>query len=89
MVTEEKYVSTGSGSPMAYGLLEDAYAEGKTISENIQLGIRALQVAIKRDCASGDGVNLVTITKDGVRQYTEDEVAAIVDEKNHQKKRKA
>ncbi|VVB66057.1 Proteasome subunit beta [Candidatus Gugararchaeum adminiculabundum] len=76
-VTEEKFVSTGSGSPMAYGLLEDAYEDNTSVKDSIPLALRALSVAMKRDCASGDGITLFTITKDGVKEYSKDEIATL------------
>lgn len=39
-VTEEKFVSTGSGSPVAYGVLEPGYKEGMSINEAIPLVVR-------------------------------------------------
>lgn len=76
-VTEEKAVSTGSGSPVAYGVLETTYKEGKTIEENIPIALTALGAAIKRDCGSGDGIDLVTITHAGFKRYSEDEIKAL------------
>ncbi|MFH1285741.1 MAG: archaeal proteasome endopeptidase complex subunit beta [Candidatus Micrarchaeota archaeon] len=73
-VTEEKFVSTGSGSPMVYGVLEESYREGKSVKENLALAVRAVSTAMKRDCASGDGIDLVAITKDGFKKYTKEEV---------------
>ena len=73
-VTEEKAVSTGSGSPIAYGVIETSYKEGKTVEENISLALNALTAATKRDCGSGDGIDLVTITNAGFKRYTEEEI---------------
>lgn len=65
---EDEIVATGSGSPMAYGVLEDRYHTGMTKDEAIDLAIRALKAAMKRDAGSGEGIHVVVITKD---QYTE------------------
>jgi len=65
---EDEIVATGSGSPMAYGVLEDRYHTGMTQDEAIDLAIRALKAAMKRDAGSGEGIHVVVITKD---QYTE------------------
>ncbi len=61
-IEEKKAVATGSGSPMAYGVLEDRYAENMPIDEGVELAVRALHNAMKRDSASGDGIHVVKIT---------------------------
>ena len=62
---EENVVATGSGSPIAYGVLEDKYSEEKTVAENIPIAVRAISSAMQRDVMSGENINLVTITKAG------------------------
>ncbi|MBZ3935637.1 proteasome endopeptidase complex beta subunit [Methanimicrococcus blatticola] len=71
-IEETRAVSTGSGSPIAYGVLEDNYKEGMTVDEGAQLAIRALHNAMKRDSASGDAISVVKIT-DGKFIRMEDE----------------
>jgi proteasome beta subunit len=71
---EEKFVSTGSGSPTAYGVLEEGYKEGMKTKEGVRLAARAVSTALKRDCGSGDGVEVVVINKDGYRRLAEAEV---------------
>ncbi|MDO5844870.1 MAG: archaeal proteasome endopeptidase complex subunit beta, partial [Methanocorpusculum sp.] len=61
---EENFVSTGSGSFTAYGVLEDRYKPGMTEDEAVLLAVRALRAAMQRDSASGEGYNIVVITKD-------------------------
>ena len=65
---EKKFFSTGSGSPMALGVLEDAYKEGMTIDEASKIAMRAIKSAIERDIGSGGKVmDIAVITKDGVK----------------------
>ncbi|MBI4399117.1 archaeal proteasome endopeptidase complex subunit beta [Candidatus Micrarchaeota archaeon] len=78
-MTEETFVSTGSGSPVAYGVLEDSYREDKPIKDNLKLVLRALSVAMKRDCATGDGMDLVAISKDEFKKYTKAEIKKILE----------
>lgn len=78
-LSEESMAATGSGSPVAYGVLEQLYAENKSVEENIPIAIRALNSAMQRDSATGDGISLVTITKDGFKQYTQEEINKIVE----------
>lgn len=70
----DNFVSVGSGSPFAYGVLEDHYHDNLNVSEGADLAIRALVAAMKRDSASGDGIDLAVITPKEYKQYTEDEI---------------
>ncbi len=63
-IEESKISATGSGSPMAYGVLEDHYREDMTVEEGLDLAVRAIHNAMKRDSASGENVDAVVITKD-------------------------
>jgi proteasome beta subunit len=69
---EEEIVATGSGSPMAYGVLEDRYRPNMTEDEAIDIAIRALKSAMKRDAGSGEGIHVVVITKDKYQEMGED-----------------
>ncbi|MDD1715608.1 MAG: archaeal proteasome endopeptidase complex subunit beta [Methanolinea sp.] len=71
---EEELVSTGSGSPMAYGVLEDRYRKGMKEEEAVALAVRGVRAAIKRDAGSGEGIHVVVITKDSYREITEQEL---------------
>ena len=71
---EEKMAASGSGSPMAYGILELKYSEEKSVEENVPVALMALTTAMQRDTATGDGVSLVTITKDGFKEYGKGEI---------------
>ena len=62
-LTEEKSVSTGSGSPIAYGILEDNYREGMTIAELLPTVAKAVNAAMKRDVASGNSYNIIVIDR--------------------------
>ncbi|MBS7619449.1 archaeal proteasome endopeptidase complex subunit beta [Candidatus Bathyarchaeota archaeon] len=77
-LTEEKIVSTGSGSPVAYGVLEDQYKEGRKIDEMLPIVVRAIDSAMKRDVASGDSFDIVVITKSGFRELGAEEKRAIL-----------
>jgi len=71
---EDVYTTTGSGSPYVFGVLEDNYREGMKEDEAIDIAIRALTAAIKRDSASGNGMDVVVITKKGYREIGSDEI---------------
>ena len=75
---EEKFVSTGSGSPVAYGVLESEWKENMTVSEATPLLVRAVSSAMKRDSASGDSFDVAIVAKDGYRELTADEKKLIL-----------
>jgi proteasome beta subunit len=70
----DNYISTGSGSPYVYGVLEDQYKEGMTTSEGADLAIRGLNASMRRDAASGNGMDIVIITKRGYKQLTKKDI---------------
>lgn len=76
--TQETCTSTGSGSPMAYGLLEDSYKEGNSNKDNVKLAAKAISTAMKRDSASGEFVDVVEITEDGFKRLEKNEVAKLI-----------
>jgi proteasome beta subunit len=71
---EEEIVATGSGSPMAYGVLEDRFVPQMSEDDAIDLAIRALKSAMKRDAGSGEGIHIVVITKDKYEELNEDKL---------------
>ncbi len=72
-LTEEKCVATGSGSPVAYGVLEDQFKEGMTVEEALPVVAKAVDSAMKRDAASGDDFNIAVIDANGFRELTVEE----------------
>ncbi len=72
-LTEEKVVSTGSGSPIAYGVLEDNYREGMSVKELLPTIVKAVNAAMKRDIASGNSYNVTVIDQNGYRELTDEE----------------
>jgi proteasome beta subunit len=77
-LTEEKSVSTGSGSPIAYGVLEDKYREDMTIEELLPTIVKAVNAAMKRDTASGNNYNIIIIDKEGYRELAEAEKSKLL-----------
>ena len=57
---------------MAYGVLEDRYRPNMTEDEAIDIAVRALKSAMKRDAGSGEGIHVVVITKDKYQELGED-----------------
>jgi len=77
-VEEKTYVTTGSGSPVAYGLLEEEYRDNLTVEEAKVIALRAVKAAIIRNIGTGDGINVSIIDKDGFRLLTKDQKIAII-----------
>jgi len=66
----DKYAAVGSGTEIAMGVLEESYKEGLTVEEAKALVIRAVKSAISRDAMSGDGIDFMIITKQGVTEQS-------------------
>jgi proteasome beta subunit len=71
---EDRFVSVGSGSPFVYGILEEGYSRDMSASDGVDLALRGLTAAMKRDSASGDGYLVNVISPKEYRELTEDEV---------------
>ncbi len=70
----DTYTTTGSGSPYVYGVLEDHFKEGLTVDEGINLAIRGLTAAMKRDSASGNGIAVASITNKEFKELDDKDV---------------
>jgi proteasome beta subunit len=71
---EEDIVATGSGSPGAYGVLEDRFRNGMSEEEAMELAIRSIRAAMKRDAGSGEGIHVVVITRDKYQEIADEDV---------------
>jgi len=67
-VIPDKYAAVGSGAEIAIGFLEQGYKEGMVIEEAKDLVTRAIKSAISRDVMSGDGIDFLTITNEGINE---------------------
>ena len=64
--TEEDYTVTGSGSQFALGVLEQEYDEALSVDDARTVAARAIESAVERDTASGNGINVAVVTDEGV-----------------------
>jgi proteasome beta subunit len=71
---EDRYCSVGSGSTFAYGVLEESYSRDLTTTEGVDVALRALTVAMRRDSASGDGYLCHVITPKEYRELSDDDI---------------
>jgi proteasome beta subunit len=67
-VLPDKYTVVGSGTEIAIGVVEEGYKENMGADEAKELVLRAMKSAISRDIMSGDGIDFLIITKDGIRE---------------------
>ncbi len=75
---EEKMVSTGSGSPYAYGVLESQFKEDCSVDDMLKVVVKAVDSAMKRDVASGDSFDVAIINDDGFRELSPEEKKTIL-----------
>ena len=59
----DDFAAAGSGAEIAIGVLESAYKPGMTEKDAKELAVKSIRSAISRDAASGDGVDILVITK--------------------------
>lgn len=62
------YVSSGSGSIVVYGIMEAMYKKEIVVKEATDLAVKAINAAIQRDSASGNGIVVFAIRKDGIKK---------------------
>ncbi|MEM2094373.1 MAG: archaeal proteasome endopeptidase complex subunit beta [Candidatus Bathyarchaeia archaeon] len=67
-VIPDKYATVGSGAEIAVGVLEAGYRDNLSIEEGKELAIRAMKAALARDATSGNGIDLMIISKDGLKE---------------------
>lgn len=64
----DDFTSDGSGSVFAFGVLDTLYKKGLSMEEGVKLAAKSVNAALQRDSASGSGLDIVTITPDGVKK---------------------
>jgi proteasome beta subunit len=64
----DKYAVVGSGTEIAMGVLEEGYKETMTTQEVKELVTRSIKSAVSRDSMSGDGIDFLIITKEGITE---------------------
>ncbi len=71
---EDYTASVGSGMPFVLGLLERQYKKGISVEEGVQLAKESLKSSTQRDSASGNGIDIFTITKEGIKKVVSQEI---------------
>ena len=70
-MNQEKMIATGSGSPVAYGILEAEFKEGMTAAKAYPLAAKAIIAATRRNVATGDHFDVAVLDNDGFRELSE------------------
>ncbi len=64
----DKFITAGSGAPLAMGLLENQFSEEMDVEAGAELALNAIRAAVARDIASGDGVDMLLIRTEGIEE---------------------
>jgi proteasome beta subunit len=67
-VLEDKFAAVGTGAEVAMGVLEAEYRDGMSLEEARPLILRSIRTALARDISSGDGVDLLIISHEGIKE---------------------
>ena len=74
----KEYISSGSGSIIVFGVLESTYKDSITVKEAEDLALKCISASMQRDAGSGNGVDVMTITKDGIKKTVQKKVSGIL-----------
>ncbi len=66
VLEHEKYMADGSGFMNALGVLDTLYKQDLSLQDGIKLAVQSINAAMQRDAATGEGIDVLTVTKDGV-----------------------
>ena len=67
LLTDE-YASVGTGAEIATGVIEAGYSAGLSEKDARELTVASIKAAIERDSMSGNGIDLLTLDKQGFRE---------------------
>ena len=67
---EDDYAAAGTGTKLAISVIEGGYRRDIQVSEARELAIKAIAQAAARDPTSGDGIDLLVITRNSVVEET-------------------
>ncbi len=67
-ILPEKYCAVGSGQNFSYGVLEAKFKDGLSVEEGKSIIKKAISSSIIRDMASGNGIDIVVVKKEGTAE---------------------
>jgi len=65
-----------SGMPYILGLLERKWKKELTVQEAVDLAVDSIKASTQRDVASGNGIDVFSITKDGIKHVVSQEITS-------------
>ena len=68
------FISSGSGSVFAYGVLETQYKKDMSTDDAVHLAVKSVNTAIQRDSASGNGIDVVVVTEKEIKRVMHKEL---------------
>lgn len=79
VIEEKKFFSTGSGSPMVFGVMENRFKENMDVEDAKKLAVKAVAAAIERDIASGGtGIDLLVVDRKGCHESIDEDVKKLL-----------
>jgi proteasome beta subunit len=69
-VLPDRYAAVGTGAEMALGVMDADYSENLDEEKATTLALRSIRSSIQRDSASGDGIDMLIINKDGKKELS-------------------
>lgn len=79
-------VALGSGSPIAGAVIEDRYTQEMSLNDGVELAVRAVYRATKKDTYSGCGIKVVAITQDGSMEIEQSIIEGLINGLKNQKR---
>jgi proteasome beta subunit len=67
-IIPDEYATIGSGTEIAIGIIESEYKKDMDEDSAVKLAIKALKSAMQRDAASGDGIDLLIMKTNEVKE---------------------
>lgn len=74
---EDYDANFSSGMPYILGVLERGYKKDIDLNKGVELAVEALKASTQRDTASGSGIDVFTLTKDGIKKVVSQEIEAV------------
>ena len=64
----DDFITAGTGAPLAMGLIEAQYNKEMNVEAGAELAYNSIKAAVARDVVSGDGVDMLIFTKEGIEE---------------------
>jgi proteasome beta subunit len=69
------FVSSGSGSVFALGVLETQYTKDMSTEKGVELVVNAINTALQRDSCSGNGIDVVVVKTEDIKKVMHKEIS--------------